>query len=428
MNDRRSSDSTPPPTVLDPGVVEDARAICHRVRTDGDAALVVLTRQYDGEDIEGRIAVPFEEWEQAAEEVPAPVRSAIEHMAGRIRDLHGRQLPVAWEAESAGVRFGEVVNALDSVGCYVPGGRAAYPSTVLMTAIPAKVAGVERVVVCTPPGERGAIPPPVLLAATIAGVDAVYRVGGAQAVAALAYGTETIEAVSKIVGPGNMWVTAAKKEVSGLVGIDGLAGPSELVIVADHSADPAVLAVDLTAQAEHDPDARATLIALDASLVDRVRYFLDTEVRDSPREAIIRRALARASLVAVADEDEAARLVDSLAPEHLQVVTSEPDTFLQKVRFFGAAFLGPLTPVSFGDYGVGSNHVLPTMGTARFASGLRASDFVVVSSFVEARREGLAQLGREVEILAHAEGLSGHARASRVRRTKLAPGRGQPPI
>ncbi len=410
---------TPARTVLAPEVVDGAAEICGRVRAEGDAALIALTQQHDGVDITGRIEVPREEWEQAGAEVPAGVRSALENMAGRLRDLHQRQLPAEWEAESAGVRFGEVVNALDSAGCYVPGGRAAYPSTVLMTAIPARVAGVDRVVVCTPPaGGSGTVPAEVLLAASIAEVDAVFRVGGAQAVAALAYGTESIEAVSKIVGPGNAWVTAAKKEVAGLVGIDGLAGPSELVIVADSSADPAVLAVDLTAQAEHDPDARATLIALDESLVARVRELLEEETRRSPRAAILTKALDHASLLTATDEDDAARIVDSLAPEHLEVVTSSPAAFLGKVRFFGAAFLGPMTPVPFGDYGVGSNHVLPTMGTARFTSGLRSADFVVVSSFVEVSGdEGLAAFGPDVEVLARSEGLDAHARTSEIRRS-----------
>jgi len=413
----RSAVPTPTPAVLDPGVVDGAAEICRRVRAEGDAALIALTREYDGVDITGRIEVSREEMDQAGAAVPAPVRSALENMAERLRDLHRRQLPAAWESASEGVRFGEVVNALDSAGCYVPGGRAAYPSTVLMTAIPARVAGVERVVVCTPPAESGTVPAAVLFAASVAGVDAVFRVGGAQAVAALAYGTETIEAVSKIVGPGNAWVTAAKKEVAGLVGIDGLAGPSELVIVADGSADPAVLAVDLTAQAEHDPDARTTLIALDETLVARVRESLEEEIRRSPRAAIVTQALEHASFLTATDEDHAARIVDSVAPEHLEVVTANPAAFLGKVRFFGAAFLGPMTPVPFGDYGVGSNHVLPTMGTARFTSGLRSTDFVVVSSFVEVvGANGLARFGPDVEVLARSEGLDAHARTSEVRR------------
>lgn len=416
---RNDPQAEPNPTasVLNHEVVEGTKKICRQVQTEGDGALVSLTRQHDGVDISGRIVVSAEEYQQADAEVPPTLRSALEAMAERLRDLHGRQLPLAWVAESGGVRFGEVVDALDSVGCYVPGGLAAYPSTVLMTAIPAKVAGVRRVVVCTPPGESGTVPAAVLCAASIAGVDAVYRVGGAQAVAALAYGTESISPVSKIVGPGNAWVTAAKKEVAGLVGIDGLAGPSELVIVADGRADPAVLAVDLTAQAEHDPDARATLISLDESLVASVRALLEEETARAPRAAIIVQALKHAELVTAADENEAAAMVDSIAPEHLQIVTTDPAAFLAKVRFFGAAFLGPKTPVPFGDYGVGSNHVLPTMGTARFTSGLRSADFVVVSSHVEVTGdEGLAGFGPDVEILARSEGLHAHARTSEIRR------------
>ena len=401
---------------LEPEVVEGARAICARVRREGDAALVALTRELDGADVAGRIRVSDDELDAAAGETPPELRAALERMAERLRDLHGRQLPGPWETEVDGVRFGEVVRPVASVGCYVPGGRAAYPSTVLMTTVPATVAGVPHIVLCTPPMADGSVPAAVLCAARVAGVEEVYRVGGAQSIAAMAYGTETVPSVSTIVGPGNVWVTAAKREVAGIVGVDALAGPTELVIVADASADPGVIAADLVAQAEHDPLARTVLVSVDRSLPARVDEALAAEVAASPRREVVAASLGGSEAVLVAGMEAAAALVDEVAPEHLQVLTEDPRGFLDRVSAFGAAFLGPGTPVSFGDYGVGSNHVLPTMGTARFSSGLRASDLVRVSSFVEASPRGVDLLGAEVELVAAAEGLPGHARAVEVRR------------
>lgn len=406
----------PAPIALDPQVVEGARSILRRVRSEGDPALVALTREHDGADVEGRIAVAPEEMDRAASRVDPMLRTALDAMAERLRDLHARQLPQAWEADRDGVRYGETVRPVESAGCYVPGGRAAYPSSVLMTAVPAKVAGVRRVVVCSPPAADGSLPDAVLYAAGAAGVDGVFRVGGAQAIGALAYGTETVPSVDMIVGPGNVWVTAAKRELVGRVGIDGLAGPTELVIVADDAAEPGVLAADLVAQAEHDPEARTWLVCLDPALPDRVEGPLREEVAASPRREIVEEALARGTAIIVRDEQEAATLVGRLAPEHLQVVTADPRRFLDLSPSYGAAFLGPHTPVSFGDYGVGSNHVLPTMATARFSSGLRAADFLRVSSVVEASVDAAARLGSEIETVARAEGLVGHARASEVRR------------
>ena len=407
----------PEPVALDDGVVSEVRRIIEAVRTGADEALIDLTRRHDGADVSGGLEVPRQRWTEARTRVPHDLRSALEGMAERLRELHARQLPKPWTARGLGYTYGEVVRPLDSVGCYVPGGRAAYPSTVLMTVVPARVAGVRRVAVCTPPAEDGSVSDAVLCAADIARADALHRVGGAQAVAALAYGTESIRRADKIVGPGNVWVTEAKREVAGAVGIDGLYGPSELVIVADESAEPRWLAADLVAQAEHDPLARTTLLALHPDLAHTVEATLARDVAASPRRDIVERSIAHTRLVIAPDERVAAQVVDRLAPEHLQVVTGEPEAFLERVRSFGAAFLGP-TPVSFGDYGVGSNHVLPTMGTARFSSGLRASDFVTVSSFVRADREGLAWFGPEVETVARAERLAGHARASELRRTE----------
>jgi histidinol dehydrogenase len=411
----------PPPApsrvALDPAVVEGARAILARVREEGDDALVALTKEHDGAEVAGRLRVDQEELEDAVARLDRELARALDAMADRLREVHARQMPRGWEAERDGVRFGEVVRPLRSAGCYAPGGLAAYPSTVLMTLVPARVAGVPRVVLCTPPHSDGRIPDAVLYAARAAGADAVYRVGGAQAVGAMAYGTETIPAVDVIVGPGNVWVTAAKREVAGEVGIDALAGPTELALVVDASADPATLAVDLVAQAEHDPLARTWLVCLDPGLPERVLPALRAEVEASPRREIVEEALRHAAAVVAPDLETAARVVDDLAPEHLQIVLEDPRGFLERVRSFGAAFLGPHTPVSFGDYGVGSNHVLPTMGTARFASGLRAADFVTVSSFVEAEEGAPRRLGPSVEAVARAEGLHAHGRASEVRRS-----------
>lgn len=407
---------SPAPVALDPKVVEGVRIILDRVREEGDAALVALTKEHDGADVQGRIRVEPEEIEAAAGRVDEELGTALDAMADRLLDLHRRQLPRGWEDEREGVRFGETVHPVERAGCYVPGGRAAYPSSVLMTVCPARAAGVERVVLCTPPAQDGSVPDAVLYAARAGRADEVFRVGGAQAVAAMAFGTETIPAVDTVVGPGNVWVTAAKREVMGVVGVDALAGPTELAIVADGSADPAVLAVDLVAQCEHDPAARTTVIALDPALPGAIQGPLEAEVESSPRREIVRSALEHAAAVLVPDEETAASLVDALAPEHLQVVTRDPRAFLGRVRHYGAAFLGPHTAVTLGDYGVGSNHVLPTMATARFASGLRAAHFVRVSAFTEASAAGAARFGPEVEAVARAEGLDAHARASEARR------------
>jgi histidinol dehydrogenase len=401
---------------FDPEVTASVRAILDRVRSEGDAALVDLTRRFDGVDLAGRLEVSPEELDGAGAELPDDLREALDAMLHRLRDLHGRQLPRPWEAERDGVRFAETVRPVAAAGAYVPGGRAAYPSTVLMTAVPARTAGVPYVRLCTPPAADGSVPAAVRYAARIAEVDALYRVGGAQAVAALAFGTETVRPVDVIVGPGNVWVTAAKREVAGLVGIDGLAGPTELVVVADDTADPGVLAADLVAQAEHDPLARVVLVCLDPALPGRVGPALAAEVAASPRREIVEASLAGSMAVVADTEAEAAAIADRVAPEHLQVVTRDPHATLERCRSYGAAFLGPLTPVALGDYGVGSNHVLPTMATARFGSGLRAADFVRVSSVVEANATGLAAHAAAVERVAIAEGFPGHARAVEVRR------------
>ena len=401
---------------IDPSVADAVRGIIERVRAEGDEALFDFTLKFDGADLrQTGLTVSPQEFQRAEETVPSELKAALDALVDRLTDLHRRQLPMEWWDEREGVRFGEIVRPLARAGCYVPGGRAEYPSSVAMTVVPAVVAGVEGVVVCTPPSPDGSIHPAVLYAAARAGATAVAKVGGAQAIAALVFGTASIQAVDRIVGPGNVYVTEAKRQVAGFVGIDGLAGPTELAVVADASADPAWVAADLVAQAEHDPDALSVLVAFDAEVVDQVKEALVAEVARAGRSDVVKAALAHARTVLVADDDQAVEVVDGLAPEHLHVVLADAAPFAQRIRNAGAIFVGGFTPVPFGDYGVASNHVLPTAGTARFASGLRASDFVKVSSVVEVSDGAAARLAPEVARIALAEGLPGHARAVEIR-------------
>lgn len=401
---------------VDPSIVETVRGIIRRVRDEGDAALLDLTLRLDGADLRGSgLAVTAREFKEAREAVPPELGRAIDGLIERLTDLHARQLPSEWREERDGVRFGEIVRPIRRAGCYVPGGRAVYPSSAAMTVVPAVVAGVEEIVVCTPPSPDASIHAAVLYAAAQAGATRVIKCGGAQAVAAMAFGTESIPAVDRIVGPGNAYVTEAKRQVSGVVGIDGLAGPTELVLVADGSADPAWIAADLVAQAEHDPEASTYLVTADPELVGRVDAALETELVRAGRRDIAGAALQHARAVLVADEEQAIDVVNDLAPEHLQLMVSAASTFAERLRSAGAVFIGSFTPVPFGDYGVASNHVLPTGGSARFASGLRASDFVTVSSVVEMNDRAAARLAPEVAAIARAEGLVGHARAVLIR-------------
>jgi histidinol dehydrogenase len=401
---------------IDPTVADTVRGIIERIRAEGDEALFDLTLKFDGADLrEAGLTVSPQEFQRAEETVPSELKAALDALVDRLTDLHRRQLPMEWWDERDGVRFGEIVRPLARAGCYVPGGRAEYPSSVAMTVVPAVVAGVEGVVVCTPPSPDGSIHPAVLYAAARGGATAVAKVGGAQAVAALAFGTASIQAVDRIVGPGNVYVTEAKRQVAGFVGIDGLAGPTELAVVADASADPAWIATDLVAQAEHDPEALAVLVTFDGNVVDRVGQALEAEVARAGRGDVVKAALAHALTVLVADDDQAVEVLDRLAPEHLHVVMADAPAFARRIRNAGAIFVGGFTPVPFGDYGVASNHVLPTAGTARFSSGLRAADFVKVSSVVEVSDGAAARLAPEVARIALAEGLPGHARAVEIR-------------
>jgi histidinol dehydrogenase len=403
----------------DPTVTDTVGGILARVRAEGDDALVELTRTFDGADLrQGGLLVGPEEFARAQADTPTALKGAIDALCARLTDLHARQLPHEWWEEREGVMFGEMARPLRAVGCYVPGGRAVYPSSVCMTVVPALVAGVEEIAVATPPGADGRVPAAVLYAAARAGSTKVVKCGGAQAIAALAFGTRTIPRVDRIVGPGNAYVTEAKRQLAGIVGIDGLAGPSEVVVVADGSADPELVAVDLIAQAEHDPEAKTHLVTTDAALVDRVRDALAKELVDAGRRTIVDAALAHARAILVRDLDQAAEVTDDLAAEHLLLLLPDPRSFLSKIRNAGAVFLGEWSAVPFGDYGVASNHVLPTAGTARFASGLRAADFVTVRSVVQLDAGGAIAFADQASMIARAEGLVGHARAMDLRKER----------
>ena len=404
----------------DPTVTETVRGILQRVREQGDPVLIELAERFDGADLPSLI-VGDDEFARAEAETPEDLREALDALIVRLHDLHRRQLPPEWWDERDGVRFGEVVRPLAAVGCYVPGGRAVYPSSVCMTVVPAVVAGVQEIVLCTPPQPDGSISTPVLYAARKAGATVVVKSGGAQAIGALTFGTDSVPAVDRVVGPGNAYVTEAKRQVAGIVGIDGLAGPSELAIVADVTVDPAVAALDLIAQAEHDPEARTFLITAEPGVIDRVGAALDDTLATAGRREIVDAALSHARMVLVRDRQHAADVVDDLAPEHLQLLVADPDAFLATVRNAGAVFLGPWSAVPFGDYGVASNHVLPTAGTARFASGLRAADLVTVRSVIEMSPASATRLAPETSRIARSEGLVGHAAAMDARMAKDAP-------
>ncbi|MGH2597230.1 MAG: histidinol dehydrogenase [Actinomycetota bacterium] len=403
----------------DPAVTETVRGILQRVRSEGDPVLIELTRRYDGADLSTTgVIVTVDELDRAEAETPSDLRSALDHLVERLRNLHARQLPAEWWDERDGVRFGEIVRPLATVGCYVPGRRAIYPSSVCMTVVPAVVAGVEQIVLCTPPQPDASIPPAILYAAQRAGATTVVKTGGAQAIGALAFGTDSVPAVDRIIGPGNAYVTEAKRQVAGFVGIDGLAGPSELVIVADAAVDETLAALDLIAQAEHDPEARTFLITTDPRVVERVGTALDRALEQAGRRDIVDAALAHTRCVLVRDLGQAAQVVDDIAPEHLLLLVADPHSFLPTVRNAGAIFLGPWSAVPFGDYGVASNHILPTAGTARFGSGLRAADFVTVRSVVEMTADAAVRAAPETSVIARSEGLVGHAAAMDARKER----------
>jgi len=407
---------------IDPATAETVREILQRVFVEGDEVLIELAAKFDGVDLsDGAILVTDEELDAAARDTPAELRAALDELIERLRDLATRQTPREWWHDHDGVRYGEIVRPLRTVGCYVPGGRARYPSTVAMTVVPAVVAGVEEIVVCTPAQTDGSVPAPVLYAATRAGATHVAKTGGAQAVAAMAYGTESVPAVDRIVGPGNVYVTEAKRQVAGFVGIDGLAGPSELAIVAEGDVDPRTAALDLIAQAEHDPQARTYLLTPDHALLEKVAAAFEQELPQAGRTQIVEQATRHMKLILVRDLDHAIDAVNDLAAEHVLLLVPDPQELLPRIRNAGAVFLGHWTAVPYGDYGVASNHVLPTAGTARFSSGLRTSDYMTVSSVIQMSPEAARRFTPGTSAIARAEGLVGHAKAMDARAEEAGP-------
>ena len=407
------------PETVAPEIHRTVDSILATVRARGDAALCEHTARLDGWNPArpADLALAPADFEHAARAVAADVRAALEYAAERIERYHAAAMPKSWRmTDEHGSVMGQEVRALDRVGVYVPGGRAAYPSTVLMTVVPARVAGVKEIVLVTPGGAGGRIDPVVLAAARIAGVTEGYRIGGAQAVAALAYGTSLIRRVDKIVGPGNIYVALAKARVYGEVGIDMVAGPSEVVVIADAAADAEWIAGDMLAQAEHDPMARAVLITDTSELIPRVEAALQHQLETLPRRTIAEQALqANGALIRVASLDDAVTLANLLAPEHLELLVSAPAALLPRVKHAGAVFLGGHTPEVVGDYVAGPNHVLPTAGTARFASPLSTEDFVKRSSVIEYSRDGLRAAAPHLKTLTRIEGLDGHGNAASLR-------------
>jgi len=407
-----------PPAAVDPEIHRRVEEIVAAVRHKGDAALLEFTERFDRVALTaGELAVTPSELDAAEWTVGDATMRALRYAAGRIERFHRECAPRSWRMTDAlGSRLGQEVRPIDRVAVYVPGGRAAYPSTVLMTVIPARVAGVREIVLVSPPSADKSLNAAVLAAARVAGVTEAYRVGGAQAVAALAYGTETIRRVDKIVGPGNVYVALAKSRVFGDVGIDMVAGPSEVVVVADDSADAVFVAADLLAQAEHDPMARAVLLTPSRALIDRVAREAERQLRALPRREIAGAALqAHGALVLTRSLEEAVEVANLLAPEHLELQVADPEALLSRVRNAGAVFLGRLTPEVVGDYVAGPNHVLPTGGTARFASALGTEDFVKRMSVIQYADAGLQEAAPHLAELARVEGLDGHGAAAAVR-------------
>ncbi|CAN8142336.1 Histidinol dehydrogenase [uncultured Thiomicrorhabdus sp.] len=405
-------------TVSNQSVNDIVNEVCARVRSEGDAALLEYTAKFDRMQLEtgAQLEIPKARLQQALQTIPAAQREALEISAKRVRDYHERQVQDSWTYEEAdGTMLGQQVTPLDSVGLYVPGGKAAYPSSVIMNAIPAKVAGVEKLimVVPTPDGEVNEM---VLAAAAICEVDAVFTLGGAQAVAALAYGTETVPAVDKIVGPGNIFVATAKRLVFGTVGIDMIAGPSEILVYCDGKTNPDWIAVDLFSQAEHDEDAQAILVTQDAEFADKVHESMTKLIETMPRKEIIGTALKdRGAIIVVDNEEQAIEMINIIAPEHLELSVDDPKALLPKIRHAGAIFMGRFTAEALGDYCAGPNHVLPTSRTARFSSPLGVYDFQKRSSLIMVSEAGANTLGKIAGELADGEGLQAHAASARYR-------------
>lgn len=406
---------------------ESVQRIIEEVRRDGDAALRKFAQQFDGVKI-GELRVTQEEIEAAYAQVDESFLAALREAAVNIRRFHEKQMRNSWmDLQADGSILGQVIRPLRRVGLYVPGGKAAYPSSVLMNAIPAQVAGVPEIVMVTPPATAGVegINPHILVAAAEAGVREIYRVGGAQAVAALAYGTESIPAADKIVGPGNIYVALAKRSVFGAVDIDSIAGPSEIVVLADETADAAYVAADLLSQAEHDEMASAILVTPSRELAEAVRLEVDRQLSELPRRDIAAQSIRDYGAILTVDSlTEGVGVVNRLAPEHLEIIVREPFDYLSRIENAGAIFLGPYSSEPVGDYFAGPNHVLPTNGTARFSSPLNVDDFLKKSSVIYYSKEALLRDGEKIITLARHEGLDAHARAIEIRLKKEGDQRG----
>lgn len=392
-------------------------AIIEEVRNNRDQAVFNYTKQFDGADINaGNILVTEEEIAEAYEQVDTTLLAVIRKSLVNIKKYHEKQVQNSWFTTEDGIILGQKVTALATVGVYVPGGKAVYPSSVLMNVLPAKVAGVDRIVMCTPPGKDGKVYPSTLVAAKEAGVDEIYKVGGAQAIAAMAFGTESVPKVDKIVGPGNIYVALAKKAVFGYVSIDSIAGPSEILVLADETANPRYVAADLLSQAEHDEMASAILITTSQKLAEKVSAEIDQFVVELSRKEIIQKSLDNYGYILVADNmEEAIDTVNAIASEHMEIVTADPFHVMTKIRNAGAIFIGEYSSEPLGDYFAGPNHVLPTNGTAKFFSALSVDDFIKKSSIISYSREALEKVHKDIEQFAECEKLTAHANSIRVR-------------
>ena len=392
-------------------------AIIEEVRNNRDQAVFNYTKQFDGADINaGNILVTEEEIAEAYEQVDTTLLAVIRKSLVNIKKYHEKQVQNSWFTTEDGIILGQKVTALATVGVYVPGGKAVYPSSVLMNVLPAKVAGVDRIVMCTPPGKDGKVYPSTLVAAKEAGVDEIYKVGGAQAIAAMAFGTESVPKVDKIVGPGNIYVALAKKAVFCYVSIDSIAGPSEILVLADETANPRYVAADLLSQAEHDEMASAILITTSQKLAEEVSAEIDLFVAELSRKEIIQKSLDNYGYILVADNmEEAIDTVNAIASEHMEIVTADPFHVMTKIRNAGAIFIGEYSSEPLGDYFAGPNHVLPTNGTAKFFSALSVDDFIKKSSIISYSREALEKVHKDIEQFAECEKLTAHANSIRVR-------------
>lgn len=404
---------------LDSGTEKQRKAVMQilkEVQENGDQALFKLTETYDRARLSS-LQVTEKEITQAYDEIEPNMVAVIREAADNIRDFHNREIRQSWITTKAdGTFLGQKVTPLDAAGVYVPGGTAAYPSSLLMGVIPAQVAGVGRIVVTTPPFADGTLPAALLVAAHEAGIKEIYKIGGAQAIAALVYGTKTLAPVDKIVGPGNVFVALAKREVFGTVDIDSIAGPSEIAVLADESANPTYVAADLLSQAEHDARAAAVLFTPSHPFAEKVAVEVERQLHDLPRRQIVEASLAdNGQIYVTGDLQEAAALINEWAPEHLEVMVAEPTVWTGKIRHAGAVFLGPNSSEPVGDYFAGANHVLPTSGTARFSGPLSVDDFIKTSSLISYSEEAIQRNGEKIAALARLEGLEAHARAVELR-------------